>query len=100
MYREAPPVVAPRTGQARGGLAPMTTATVTATQTDIAWLAERQLVVGARVGSCIVARQAGTVIAVRSLDDMTVRWDDGRTESVRWTAISPFGYVVEVAPVA
>ena len=63
-------------------------------ETDQAWFADRGLVVGARVGSCTVRARAGTVVAVTSLDDLAVRWDDGRTESVRWTAISPFGYVI------
>jgi predicted nucleic acid-binding Zn finger protein len=65
-------------------------------QTDQQWLADRGLVVGARVGSCTVRDLAGTVVAVVSLDDLAVRWDD-TTETVRWTAVSPFGYLVEVA---
>ena len=63
-------------------------------ETDTVWLADRGLVVGARVGSCTTRALAGTVVAVHSLDELAVRWDDGRTESVRWTAVSPFGYVI------
>src|SRR3954470_645037 len=78
----------------------MATAIVAATS-GAAWLAERQIVVGARVGSCTVAYAPfGTVTAIHSTADITVRWDDARTEMVAWTAVSPLGYVVEVAPVA
>src|SRR5215207_3565831 len=78
----------------------MTTTTVAPAPADAAWLADRGLVVGARVGSCTTRDLDGTVVAVTSLDELAVRWDDGTTEVVSWTAISPFGYVVEVAPAA
>src|SRR4051812_49833859 len=68
---------------------------------DLTWLAERGLTPGARVGSCVAAHAPfGTVTAVRSTADITLKWDNGTTETVAWTAISPLGYVVEVAPVA
>src|SRR5215211_6489217 len=82
----------------------MVTTTVAA-PTDREWLAERGIVVGARVGSCVGSCVAahhpfGTVIAVNAIYSLAVRWDDATTESVTWSAIAPLGYVVEAAPVA
>jgi hypothetical protein len=72
----------------------MATATVAP---DIAWLADRGLVVGARVGSCVKAYAPfGTVVAIASTDALTVKWDDDTTETVGWTKIAPLGYTVEV----
>jgi hypothetical protein len=73
---------------------------IVAAPTDAAWLAERGLAVGARVGSCVVAHAPlGTVIAVTSVESITVRWDNGQVETVGWTAISPLGYVVGTSPI-
>src|SRR5689334_20335894 len=80
------------------GVALMTTATAprpAAAATDQQWLADRGIRGLARVGSCIVPGLSGTVSLVRSLDAVTVAWDDGTTVTVSWTAIAPYGYLAE-----
>jgi hypothetical protein len=74
---------------------------IVAAPADLAWLAERHIVVGSRVGSCVKPHYCfGTVVAIRSASAIVVAWDDATTETVSWSAISPLGYTVEVPPLA
>jgi hypothetical protein len=62
----------------------------------IAFLAEHGIVTGARVGLTSVPYHAlGTVVAITSLDSVTVRWDDGRTSTETWVVLAPNGYILD-----
>src|SRR4051794_16546961 len=79
----------------------MASAIVAAPTSVIEWLSERHIVVGSRVGSCTVAYHPfGTIVSITSMTAITVKWDNGQTEMVTWSAISPLGFVAEVSPVA
>jgi hypothetical protein len=74
---------------------------IVAAPADLSWLAERYIVIGARVGSCVKAHAPfGTVMAIRSTADITVAWDDATVTTETWSALAPLGYTVEIEPLA
>src|SRR4051812_22084531 len=74
--------------------------TIVAAPPDAAWLAERHIVIGSRVGSCVKAfAPFGAVTAIRTTDDITVKWDDATVTTETWSAIAPLGYVVGTPPI-